>query len=181
MKANLHHESCLHCDSLLAAAKKVALLFWCLQRLEKPARKHSIIYFCTKNCGFIYLLNYFPSEYCVICFNWMEKMEPSPQPAFVEKDAPPLWIVSPPGAIICEGRQHKLVSFRHFVCLINEKNLHSEGSRTQHWPDSEFLLPMSPTKMSCSSPDNMNDSVSVSDFCFVRMQDKKIRENPFGL
>lgn len=47
----------------------------------------------------------------------MKKKELPPQPAFVEQDSPPLWIRSPPGAIICEGRHYKLVSFRHLVRL----------------------------------------------------------------
>lgn len=44
--------------------------------------------------------------------------ESSPQPAFVEQNPPPLWILSPPGAIICEGRHFELVSFRHFVLVV---------------------------------------------------------------
>lgn len=121
----------------------------------------------------------------------MEKTEHSPQPAFVEKDAPPLCVLSPPGAIIYEGRHYKLVSFRHFVRLIKEKTFILESRENQqtqfkktkrtHSPDSEFLLPMRPTKMSCSSPDNRNDSDSALDFHFVRMQEKKSKVNPFGL
>lgn len=51
----------------------------------------------------------------------MKKKEPSPQPAFVEQNPPLLCMLSPPGAIICEGRHYKLVPFRHLVRLIKRE------------------------------------------------------------
>lgn len=97
------------------------------------------------------------------CHPSQKKERRSPQPALVEKNAPPLWILSPPGAVICERRHCK-----NSVALIRLSGLNKGTSKVleesflkknlfnlplMHSPDSEFLLPIRPTKMSCISPE----------------------------
>lgn len=46
-------------------------------------------------------LSYFSKQLTFGDVCWRIRKKRSPQPALVEKNAPPLWILSPPGTIIC--------------------------------------------------------------------------------
>lgn len=72
-----------------------------------------------------------------------------------------------------------IAPWRHFLCMMNTRvNLESECPqkpkgllwildvcKLPHSPDSEFLLPIRPTKMSCISPEEKNEIHSV--LCFM--------------
>lgn len=114
----------------------------------------------------------------------VKKKRGSPQPALVEKNAPPLWILSPPGAIICESRHYRVVPCRYIVLVMNTLNLNTHESWQDYWkyltffilphsPGSEFLLPMRPTKMSCISPDKNNENQSLLCFMMILKNCKK--------
>lgn len=82
MSADLYREACLHCDSIIDAAKKAASFCRCLQPLKKPARKDTTCFFysCTKNVKsmlffvFKWIKSRFAEnmkEICYVLFKWV--------------------------------------------------------------------------------------------------------------